>query len=54
MPAIKDDHACKLRRFFDTKAKAQAAAYRIAASNGKHRLPESCGFCRGWHLGAAQ
>ena len=50
MKVTNDDHQCKLRRRFDTKQNAQAAAHRISVVYGKHRLPESCRYCNGWHL----
>lgn len=50
MARIQDDHQCKLRRRFDTRQNAQAAALRIASNQGKQRMPEACRHCNGWHL----
>lgn len=47
---IKDDHDCKLRRRFDRKEHAQAAALRIFNAQNKQRKPLPCRHCFGWHL----
>lgn len=54
MAKPKDEHECKLRRRFESKKNAQAAALRISINQGKQRLPESCRFCNGWHLSDAK
>lgn len=54
MPAPRDEHECKLRRRFDNKRHAETAALRIAKTQGKQRLPESCRFCSGYHLSDAK
>lgn len=50
MKTIHDDHQCKLRRRFETKRNAQAAALSIFCRTNKQRIPEPCSYCNGWHL----
>ena len=51
---MKDDHACQLRRRFETKSHAQTAAGKIANRTGKQRFAVSCQHCNGWHLGGSK
>lgn len=51
---ISDDRDCKLRRRFDSKKHAQAAALRIFCNTNKQRIPEPCRHCHGWHLGESK
>lgn len=53
MARIQDDHKCKLRRRFENKSSASAAAHRISVVYSKHRQPEACHHCNGWHLSEA-
>ncbi len=53
-PTIEDDHNCQLRRVFDSRRHAQAAALRIFNQSGKARKPVHCRHCFGWHLEDAQ
>lgn len=53
-PKIEDDHQCQIRRTYDTKRHAQAAALSIFNRTGAKRCVEHCRHCYGWHLGGCK